>query len=205
MITTNGVTHNFQTQLAESLRLSDEPSWVKFYQEVWPEMLCCVRIDANSKWQRCGIDRMVLLPDGQQFMIDEKKRMGTYDDFLCEEWSVVPDNGGPKKVGWTLDCTKRCDFVAYAIQRLGKCHLLPFEILRRTAETYLAEWKQVKFAYPKKAENNGYDTINCSVTWNRLYDDMRRTCQRQFGVAPSLVLPPCDNSNGQFVFNWKTP
>lgn len=200
----NSVVHNFQECLAESLTLSDEGSWIGFYQRLWPEALSIVRIDANSEWQRFGIDRMILLPNGKQITVDEKKRNSTWDDFLCEEWSVFQDNQGVKP-GWTIDPNKRCDLIAYVIVPLSKCYLLPFELLRITTREFLPDWKKLidnrgRPVYPKDARNNGYVTRNCPVPWDCLFADMRRIMHRRFDQG--LSLPQFDVIRGQAVFEW---
>jgi len=130
----NAVIHNFQDQLEYSAKLSDEASWVSFYKRLWPDMIAAVRIDKNSQFQKWGIDREILLPNGKRFSIDEKKRKLDYGDLLLEEWSVADfdyENRKVirgKKIGWALDPEKRCDFVAYAVQSSGKCFLLPFAV-----------------------------------------------------------------------------
>lgn len=194
-----GVIHDFQERLGESLELSADGSWIHFYQRIWPEMLQCVRIDGKSVWQKWGVDRMILLPGGRQILIDEKKRSTTFDDFLCEEWSVYR-NGMGEAVGWTLDPNKRCDLIAYAIPAIGKCYMLPFEILRCTAKECLSEWKKVKYAYPKEGRNETYVTLNCAVSWEQLFRDMRRIMHRSFGKQ--LSLPTATTLGGQTVFAW---
>lgn len=199
----NSVIHDFQEKLVQSLDLSDEANWVPFYQRLWPELISCVRLDKDSVWQRSGVDRVLFLPNGRQLFVDEKKRLPdrngrTYDDFLCEEWSVFRSDGRENKVGWTLDANKRCDLIAYAIPALGKCYLLPFEILRLTAKRFLLDWKDVQFAYPKDAQNNGYVTRNCAVSWDRLFRDMRVIVQ----FNEKLNLPTPSFSNGQVLFNF---
>src|SRR6185369_2680458 len=118
----------------------------------------------------------------------------SYDDFLCEEWSVFR-NGSGEKIGWTLDPDKRTDFVAYAITGLQKCYLLPFELLRITAQKNIENWKALKWAYPKDATNNGYATRNCAVPWNVLFNDMRQQMHRKFGA--SMISLPQPQINGE--------
>jgi len=203
------VVHDFQTSLSKSLSLNDEGYWIKFYLSIWPEMLSCVRLDANSKWQKWGVDRMILLPGGRQVFIDEKMRFPnpktgvSYDDFLCEEWSVFQNRVGVK-VGWTLDREKRCDFIAYAIPGIGRCYLLPFELLRITSELFFPSWKDVPRAYPKNAFNGEYVTRSCAVSWDLLFDSMRKIMTRNFGGFPLQIPPPTLNGD-KAHFQWTIP
>lgn len=191
----NAVVHNFQEQLEYSADLSDESSWVSFYKRLWPEMIAAVRIDKNSQFQKWGIDREILLPNGKRFTIDEKKRKLDYNDLLLEEWSVCDFDYKNKKVirgkkaGWAVDPDKRCDFVAYAIQPAGKCFLLPFEMTRQTCIHNLPKWKQNQNWYPKPAGNNGYTTVSIAVPFSEFRIRLWEQMHRKFGSETPLPLP----------------
>ena len=191
----NAVIHNFQDQLEYSAELSDEMAWVAFYKRLWPDMIAAVRIDKNSQFQRWGVDREILLPNGKRFTIDEKKRKLDYGDLLLEEWSVADFDWTTKtvikgkKIGWALDTEKRCDFVAYAIQSSGKCFLLPFEMTRQTCIHNLQRWKQNQNWYPKPARNNGYTTVNIAVPFSEFRIRLWEQMHRKFGSETPLPLP----------------
>jgi hypothetical protein len=204
--------HDFQERLLRSHELSDEPAWVDFYRRLWPDLLMCIRIDANSKFQKWGIDREVLLPNGRRISIDEKKRDRDYGDLLIEEWSVGRIQSGRfvgQKIGWSLDPDKRCDFVAYAVcepGKQGKCYLLPFELTRQTCLANLDRWKRLSSggfpAYPKDALNNGYVTRNCAVEWAEFKRCLNQQMLRQFGSQ--LELPAASSAKNQMTleFEW---
>ena len=190
----NAVIHNFQEQLEYSAQLSDEPAWVAFYKRLWPDMIAAVRIDKNSQFQKWGIDREILLPNGKRFSIDEKKRTKYWGDILLEEWSVADFDYETKivkgkKIGWALDPEKRCDFVAYSIPDAGKCFLLPFELTRQAFKANLAAWKAKGPAwYPKAARNEGYITINVAVPYDVFKAALWQQMHRAFGSAIPLPL-----------------
>lgn len=200
----NTVAHNFQERLDWSQSLSDEPAWLDVYRKMWPDMLAAHRIDANSKWQKWGIDRVVYLPNGKQIFIDEKKREfrgKVYDDFLCEIWSVWRGSKHPaNKVGWTLDREKHCEYIAYAVPQLGSCRFIPFELLRLTARKFYKEWINL-FGEVPPAQNNGYVTRNVAVPWPYLAKDMETTMRREFGNT-ELALPTPTISATQTDFDW---
>lgn len=201
----DSVIHDFAERLEYSAELSDEPSWVEFYRRLWPNMISCVRIDKNSRWQKWGVDRMVLLGDGKQFTIDEKKREKDYGDLLLEEWSVadVDKSGRLKghKIGWSLDESKQSDFIAYSVPIAGRCYLLPFELTRLTFAANINEWKRLMGArYPLKAHNKGYTTINVSVSWDRFRHALGIQMHRRFGAEIPLPLPKPDTN--QLTFEW---
>lgn len=191
----NAVIHDFQEQLEYSTDLSDESSWVAFYKRLWPDMIAAVRIDKNSQFQKWGIDREILLPNGKRFSVDEKKRKEAYNDLLLEEWSVCDFDYDKKivkrgiKSGWSVDPDKRCDFVAYAVQPLGKCYLLPFELTRQTCLHNFPRWKKVAAWYPKAARNNGYTTVNVAVPFDEFRVRLWEQMHRRFGSDHALPMP----------------
>ncbi len=142
------VVHSFSKQLEYSVTLSDEPSWVAFYQGIFPNMISAQRIDQDGPLQRQGVDRIITLDSGKQILIDEKKRTKDYGDLLLEALSVCTFDWETKQVdfekmtkpGWAVDPAKTCDYIAYAIPSSGKCFLLPYSLLRETCNTFFKEW-----------------------------------------------------------------
>lgn len=204
---TPSTVHDFRECLQYSQDLSDEAAWVDFYRRLWPQAQYILRCDDSGPWQRWGIDRRITLA-GRDVMIDEKKRKGEYSDVLLEEWSVHYGDGDRRnKIGWALDDTKRCDFVAYAIPALKICYLLPFELTRLAYTTHRAEWhrhtdKNGKADwYPKVAQNRGYNTINCAVPWAILKAAIMEQMHRRYGAEAELPLP-IRGANDQLIFQY---
>lgn len=196
----NGVVHSFADQLEYSARLSDEPSWVAFYQRLWPEMVASVRVDVGGDAQRDGIDRIVHLASGRQFAIDEKKRTKYYRDIALEEWSVFYSEGDQRnKIGWALDARKRCDFIAYAIVPAQKCYLLPFELLRQAFMARRSDWVR-RFRIPP-TPNAGYITLNVAVPPGELKTALWEQMHRRFGKS-DLPLPTPTTTGLQIEFGW---
>lgn len=204
--------HDFTKCLEYSQQLGDEAAWEDFYRRLWPDLVKAVPLEGKSRWQKDGIDRVLYLANGKEIYVDEKKRqprknsrgdLYSYDDFLCEVWSVAHHNPTTghvvgKKVGWTLDPEKRCCLIAYAIPLLGKAYLLPFELLRITATENLETWKrESRPKYPIVARNEGYETINCAVTWDRVIGNMVQQMHRRFGSRLDLPIP--EISEGGFA------
>lgn len=207
----NGVVHDFQERLEYSAKLSDEPAWIAFYKRIWPDMLMAIRIDKDCKQQRLGIDRKILLPNGKEFTIDEKKREKDYGDLLVEEWSVADYDPEARivtkgrKVGWSMDDSKHCDFIAYSVPESGKCYLLPFELTRLTCKHNIERWKRIPKAYPKASRNNGYWTINVAVSWSDFKIALFKQMHRKFGNVAALPLPKKDNPQLTFFEHGPTP
>jgi hypothetical protein len=203
----SSIVHRFGERLKHSQDLSDEPSWIAFYRRIWPDLVSCVRIDANSRWQKIGIDRLVLLSNGNEITVDEKKRDKDWGDLLIEEWSVYYGPNDPKnKIGWSLDPEKQCDFVAYAVPPSKKCYLLPYELTRQTCLFNLERWKTLKSKngkpnYPLDAQNETYRTRNCAVDWEEFTRCFKIQMLRKFGS--DLVLPVAESYPDQMQFTWK--
>jgi hypothetical protein len=167
-------THSFRQQLEASY---DVEGWGPFYRKYFPDMLGAVPLIGDSKWQRDGVDKIILLPNRDQILIDEKVRHTSYDDFLLERYSNF-ENRTP---GWAVDQSKVCDYVAYAILPLKKACLIPFPLLRATCLANLDKW-----AVPSRekwALNSGYRTLNYAVEWPELWAAMYRTSFQPFGAG----------------------
>jgi hypothetical protein len=194
----NGIVHDFRERLEWSQSLSDEASWMSLYRRVWPDLVVAVRVD-TGQWQRWGVDRLVLLRDGREISIDEKKRDKDYGDILLETHSVWYDKDSPRnKLGWALDPTKLCDYVAYAVIPIAKCYLLPLELLQRTFRKHGKAWKErygVRFAL-----NKGYKTRNIPVPWPVLAEAL--TVEMLAAWDKPLALPIPVMNGAQLEFHW---
>lgn len=204
----NSVVHSFKDRLQFSHDMSSEGDWISFYRRMWPEAISVIRVDADSVQQRSGIDRIVVLPNGRQITIDEKIREKDYGDILLEEWSVADYDWKNKKmirgrkVGWTLDPLKVCDFVAYAVLPSSVCFLFPYELLRMATQANIEIWKQSpECKYPVPAANNGYTTINIAVPWNVLRIQINIQMYRTFG-RDTIDLPQPKLNGTQLNFEW---
>lgn len=205
-VNVGAVTHDFHERLEFSARLSDETAWVEFYQGLWADMVSATRLDRDSEWQRDGIDRVVFLSNGRQFLIDEKKREARdprtgqpYVDVLLEEWSVFHGERDQRnKIGWALDRKKRCDYVAYAIPLAGICYLLPFELLRLAFTVNRSPWTRTYGT--RDAKNSGYVTRNVPIPWKVLHTALVDQMHR--GFKSTLELPAPFVVKDQLMFKW---
>jgi len=103
-----------------------------------------------------GIDRIIMLANGQSISIDEKKRGKVYGDILLEYISV-DTTGAP---GW-IEKDLVIDYLAYAFIPSKRCYLFPWLLLRRAWRQFGEGWKE---KYCKIiAQNNGYQTISVAV------------------------------------------
>lgn len=200
---------DFKERLEYSANLSNEASWVAYYKAIWPDMLAAVRIDGNGVLQKRGIDRIIHLPSGREFAIDEKKRDKDYGDALLELFSVCQIDEASnrildtndRKLGWAVDPNKDCDFIAYAVP--GKVRLLPYELLRLALKANFGEWRKNPGWYPKKAPNRGYWTVNIAVPWPVLWKAIEAATLKPFTEGGPMPAPiPVDTHQ---LFLWPGP
>lgn len=209
----SSIVHDFRERLEWSAHVSDEPAWIDLYRSMWPDLLSCVRLDGRSEWQLHGVDRLLVLKNGKQILIDEKKRSKDFGDALLEIYSVCDFDEKARRVtgytrlGWAVDPGKVTDYIVYAVPTAGKAFLLPYELLRQTTVENMQQggpWQRFPSWYPKAAKNATYWTVSVAVPWIELRDAMWRTSQRQFGSAVPLPKPLVVHG-GQLVFNWSVP
>lgn len=148
--------HDFTERLAYSEQSSDETFWQCFYRQAFPNYLNSMPASGDTESQRRGIDRVILLTNGELVRIDEKKRERTWNDFLLEYISV-DRTGAP---GW-IEKELAIDYLAYAFMDTRKVYLLDWKSLRRAWQCYGDTWK---LRYPtRKARNYNYTTLSVAV------------------------------------------
>jgi hypothetical protein len=148
--------HDFEERLAWSGRAGEEPFWEAVYRKAFPNLAGLTKCARGTEAQRMGIDRLLLLGNGQTLKIDEKKRGREYSDILLERISSTK-TGAP---GW-MEKDLAIDYLAYAFLPSKRCHLFPWYMLRRAwlhyREKWIAEHKEIR------AVNEGYETISVAV------------------------------------------
>lgn len=148
--------HDFQEQLDYSEKASEESFWRAIYKKAFPNMVNCMPARGNTASQRQGIDRIIILGNGEILRIDEKKRRKVWRDFALEYISV-DKTGAP---GW-VEKDLAIDYLAYAFMPIETVYLFPWPILRRAWNHYKNDWKK---QYPSiEAQNSHYTTISVCV------------------------------------------
>lgn len=143
--------HSFSKQLAYSEEASCEPFWDAIYKQAFPNLVAHVPCPGDTKSQRMGIDRVLMLSNGKALYIDEKKRAKTWGDVLLEFISVDA-TGAP---GW-IEKDLSIDYLAYAFMDNQRVYLYPWQMLRRAWLHLGAEWKKTHKIIT--AQNDGYKT-----------------------------------------------
>lgn len=151
--------HNdFQKQLEQSHLDSQKPYWEEIYRQAFPNYEQSALCQANGQNQASGLDRAIFTTDKTIIKVDEKVRKRNaltgkvYDDIALEFISDDVLN----TPGWV--CKKlTADFIAYAIEPLGICYLLPIEPLqdawRRLSQAWMNDPKHKKI---KAINKRGY-------------------------------------------------
>lgn len=115
---------------------------------------------ANEKNDRSGTDWWVEHVAGRHLSVDAKVRDEDwrakdekFDDLALETWSVVEK----KKVGWTRDENKRCDYILWLWKDTGRWCMLPFPMLCTVFSDNWQEWREkYKNAQQFTKDHGGY-------------------------------------------------
>ena len=126
---------DFHEDLGDSQKDSTQPFWDEIYIKAFPER-AGLRINSDIALQRQGVDRIVILQNGEHVYIEEKVRNKAYPDILLEQKSCVETNSP----GWIERRDMLTDWLAYTIKPTSTCYLIPFRQLQRGYETNIAEW-----------------------------------------------------------------
>ncbi len=165
----SAITHDFRQSLAYSEIASDEPFWDAVYKKAFPNIVNHMLASADTESQRMGIDRVLILGNGQVLKVDEKKRTEVYPDILLEYVSV-DTKGTP---GW-IEKDLAIDYLAYAFMPTKKVYLFPWALLRRAWSHFKETWIK---EYPRiTAQNNGYKTISVAVPIDVLVKAVSAAC-----------------------------
>lgn len=179
--------HRFSDSLKQSVEFSKLIPWT---EEIYPDyfgptFMGVVPIpDGDNRWQRDGIDRIVLLADGQQVWIDEKVRPKDYGDIFLERWSVYWGPDDPRnKDGWTCDPKRRNHLVAYAVLPCGRVYLMAQLELRRAFEKHKEDWRRV-YGCRKVVNKAGYLTIGVGVPPDVVFAALNEQMVQRFRQKP---------------------
>lgn len=159
------VQHNFAESLKASHQAEDLPIWREIYERAFPTMQAMINHRQDGDHQRQGIDRSIILRNSKQILVDEKIRFKPYDDILLEVWSDFER----KRPGWVAK-DLLCDYIAYAVEPLGKCYLLPAPQLRLAWQKNGKKWYANNFK--PKADNGGWVTVSVVVPAQELMNEL---------------------------------
>ena len=164
----------FETDKTTSQGDALQRFWRDLYSELWPGLEWPedggIVTDADiDEWQRKGVDRRLLRPNGRWIAIEEKVRKKSFlvDGMPDVSLETVSNDltGAP---GWALDPSKCSGLLAYAIEPARTCYMIAFKPLR----AWFVGVQGGQNPYPTKAthphRNPGYLTRFAPVPLNDL-------------------------------------
>lgn len=170
------IVHEFAAQDAYSKAPADEAFWLAAYKAFFPDFLSMSPCVPNVDAQRMGVDRVIVLANGREVRLDEKKRPQSYMDAdgnpdILLEFLSNDQTGAP---GW-IEKPLLIDYIAYALMDVQTVYMLPWDGLRRVWRGNGGGWK--KRYGVKKAANNGYMTHSVPVPVPELYRAISAACR----------------------------
>jgi hypothetical protein len=145
-------THDFKERLAWSLTARHEVFWDAVYRKAFPS-LARTEIITDLALQKLGVDRLLVLGNGIELTVDEKKReCADPGDILLE----YRHEGHYNADGW-MEKDATIDYLAYAFIPNRRCYLFDWRMLRRAWLCHKDEW-MARFRHIK-SNNERY------VTW----------------------------------------
>ncbi len=134
---------------------------------------------ANDKQ---GVDWWVELSSARHLAVDAKVREQDWaathpgeDDLALETWSVVEQN----IPGWTLDATKRCDYILWLWKQTGRFCLVPFPMLCKVFAANRVAWtSRYRTARQHTPRSNGGYHSECVFVPRR---ELWAAIYRQYG------------------------
>jgi hypothetical protein len=172
--------HNFDESLRLSHAQGEEGHWRAVYQQFFTNFHQMVDMRHDGEHQRRGIDRIVILANGQKVNIEEKYSTYKYPTILLERWS----NQAAKKPGWAQK-ELEADWLAYAQLPNAKTFMLPWRAVRKAwltnGKSWLEEYNVIE------ARNQGYVT-ECIAVPDQVLLRAVASCMEVPWVSHSLTL-----------------
>jgi hypothetical protein len=136
-------------------------------------------IQALSVHDKQGVDWWLDMKSGERLAIDCKIRyddpiqlFGKHrDDVALETWSVVEK----KVIGWTLDETKKTDYIFWLWKPTGRWCVVPFHLLVKAFKAKKEQWMQVypvrkqKTVRPNSIYHSECVYVNRREMWAEIY------------------------------------
>jgi hypothetical protein len=172
-------THTFSDNLAQSNKDDQAPWWADIYDTYFMDYAGHKFHPEDSPNQRVGKEAEVWSGD-ETIWVEQKVRKKDYPDILLEIYLDFEN----RTTGWARK-RLQCDYIAYAVEPAGRCHMLPYLEFRLALEGNLEAWANTYNKYPKgppeyrglfPAKNQGlygpFTTLNLPVPTQVLYDAM---------------------------------
>ena len=139
-------------------------------QAYFPDVSCVQK--TNIQQDKSGIDYIVTLKTGVQIGVDVKTRdkgcskyWNNGPEIALEIWSENwPDWAKREnKVGWTVDSTKRCDYVMFKFEPTDSklVYIMPFQQLNKAFRKHMREWDKRGYRRAKQKQKNAAYYSEC--------------------------------------------
>ncbi len=147
-----------------------------FYKEKFPYVDKVLKV-TDLSLQKQGIDTTLVLRNGKQIYIDEKKRKTDYGDIFLEDFSIWHK----KTPGW-LSGVKKTDYIVYIIVPSKRVFFLPFLLLQQTWIKNYEQWlKQFK---RKLVPNANYYTTGIPIPFTVLKEGLYKEASWEVDKLP---------------------
>jgi hypothetical protein len=163
----------FQTQLVMSTGTAANATIGAILMDVIPGSLRAIQaLPVND---RQGVDWWIEMDSGERIAVDCKIReddpLPKYnkDDLALETWSVVEK----KIAGWSLDTTKRTDYVFWLWKDTGRWCIVPFMLLVRAFTNKKDEWART-FRVARQNTDGRYHSECIFVSRRELWAEIYR-------------------------------
>jgi hypothetical protein len=154
--------------------------------------------DANTAEDKQGTDKFVDHVRGVPVSVDVKSRsvdpIDTFksDDLALETWSVMPCQRVPEgKIGWTLDTTKRTDYILWVFEPTKRYCLVPFHPLQVAFALNRQDWCKRYTRLPQR--NKGYNSegvfVPRNVVWRAIYEVSNGTASNSNALTADIGAP----------------
>lgn len=138
---------------------------------------------ATEQADKSGTDWWVDRINGAPLSIDLKARKEDWvrylhDDLALEVWSVVES----RKQGWTLDATKRTDYILWLWKDTGRWCLVPFPMLCTVFRERFGEWLEAYGTARQNTEGRYHSEcvfVPRIVVWRAIYERFGGTPERK--------------------------
>lgn len=127
-------------------------------------------IQANQENDKSGVDWWLEMESGDFLAVDCKIREIDYgkDDLALETWSVIEK----RKIGWTLDSSKKTDYVFWVWKDSGRWCVVPFRLLLKAFVKHKDDWIRA-FKTAKQNTEGKYHSecvfVPRNIVWRAIY------------------------------------
>ena len=109
--------------------------WNEIYAKAFPNHISVTDMAHTHADINCGIDKLIVMPNGKTIRVDEKVRRRDYGDIAIE--TISNDKTGA--LGW-IEKDLLCDYIAYVFIDTGRVFLLPFIQLKNAWRDNKSVW-----------------------------------------------------------------